>query len=396
MAGASARPIRRCMRAHNIVAPVTAALLAFMLSAASAFAQTNFLVFPNRLVTASPSLSKKSDAQSQMLVQANEIHYDHANELVSAVGNVQMYYNGSTIEADKVIYNQKTKRLRAEGRIRLTEADGKITYGDILDLSDDYRDGFVDSLRLDAADNTRFAAARADRTEGNITVMQNGVYTACEACKDDPKKPPLWQVKAARITHNEGERMLYFQNASLEFFGMPIAYLPYFSAPDPTVKKKSGWLMPIFSSSSKYGFAAQAPYYWVLAPDRDVTVTPTITTKQGPMLQAEYRQRLLNGAFMIRGAGIFQQDRDVFRRDDGTVTPGYRNFRGSVESTGQFALNQKWVWGWDAVKLTDQTGLLDAEDPAARILTRPMSSQVMFRMRRSGCSPSILPRLKFW
>ena len=73
------------------------------------------------------------------------------------------------------------------------------------------------------------------------------------------------------------------------------------------------------------------------------------------MMQAEYRQRLVNGAFMIRGAGIFQQDTDVFRRDDGTVTPGYRNFRGSVESTGQFALNQKWVWGWDAVKLTDKT-----------------------------------------
>ena len=90
-----------------------------------------------------------------------------------------------------------------------------------------------------------------------------------------------------------------------------------------------------------------------------MTITPTITTKQGPMMQAEYRQRLLNGAFMIRGAGIFQQDKDVFRRDDGTVTPGYRNFRGSVESTGQFALNQKWVWGWDAVKLTDKTFFQD-------------------------------------
>jgi len=362
MAGAvSARPLRLRRRIPRGVAASCASAMLLLLGALPAVAQTNFLIFPERpgRPPAPSALSKKSGAQSQMLVQANEIHYDHANEMVSAVGNVQLYYNGSTIEADKVIYNQKTKRLRAEGRIRLTESDGKITYGEILDLSDDYRDGFVDSLRLDAADNTRFAAARADRTEGNITVMQNGVYTACEACKDDPKKPPLWQVKAARITHNEGERMLYFHNASIEFFGQPIAYLPYFSAPDPTVKKKSGWLMPIFSSSSKYGFAAQAPYYWVLAPDRDVTITPTITTKQGPMMQAEYRQRLVNGAFSIRGAGIFQQDREVFRRDDGTVTPGYRNFRGSVESTGQFALNQKWVWGWDAVKVTDKTFFSD-------------------------------------
>ena len=345
-----------------------AALLACTTALASAcftpdpvFAQTDFLVFPKppgRARTPSP-IPKKAAEQPQMLVQATEIHYDHANDLVSAVGNVQIYYNGSTIEANKVVYNQKTKRLRAEGNVRLTEPDGRITYGEILDLSDDYRDGFVDSLRLDSADNTRFAAARADRSEGNITVLQNGVYTACEPCKDDPKRPPLWQVKAARITHNEGERMLYFENASIEFLGVPLAQIPYFSAPDPTVKKKSGWLMPVTSSSSRYGFAVQAPYYWVLAPDRDVTLTPTITTKQGPMMQAEYRQRLVNGAFMIRGAGIFQQDKDEFRRSDGTVSPGYRNFRGSVESTGQFALNHQWTWGWDVIKLSDKTFFQD-------------------------------------
>ncbi|GIK79044.1 MAG: LPS-assembly protein LptD [Pseudorhodoplanes sp.] len=329
--------------------------LALVVMVEPVLAQTNFLTFPSRPPRAKPTtIPKKGEPQPPMLVQADQIHYDYANERVSAVGHVQMYFNGSTIEADKVTYNQRTKRLRAEGNIRFTEADGKITYGEILDLSDDYRDGFVDSLRLDAPENTRFAASRADRTDGNLTVLQSGVYTACAPCKDDPRKPPLWQVKAARITHNEGERTLYFENASIEFFGVPLAYVPYFSTPDPTVKKKSGWLMPIFSSTGHYGVAAHAPYYWVLAPDRDVTITPTITTKQGPMLQAEYRQRLVNGAFMIRGSGIFQQDKDEFRRSDGSTTPGYRNFRGAVESTGQFALNDKWVWGWDAVALTDK------------------------------------------
>src|SRR4029453_12837097 len=135
--------------------------------------------------------------------------------------------------------------LRAEGNVRLTEPEGKITYGEILDLNDDYRDGFVDSLRLETPDQTRMAAARADRTGGNYTVLQSGVYTACEACKDDPRKPPLWQVKAARIIHDEGEKMIYFEQAQLEFFGKPVAYFPFFSAPDPTVKRKSGWLMPV-------------------------------------------------------------------------------------------------------------------------------------------------------
>ena len=121
---------------------------------------------------------------------------------------------------------------------------GKVTYANIMDLSDDYRDGFVDSLRVDTEDETRMAATRADRTNGNYTVFENGVYTACAPCRDDPKKPPLWQVKGARIIHDQTDKMLYFENAQLEFFGVPMAYLPYFSTPDPTVKRKTGFLMP--------------------------------------------------------------------------------------------------------------------------------------------------------
>ena len=190
----------------------------------------------------------------QMLVQAVEVDYDYNNQRVSAVGNVQMHYNGTSVEADKVVYDQKTKRLHAEGNIRLTDAEGKITYANVMDLSDDYRDGFVDSLRVDTEDQTRMAATRADRSAGNYTVFENGVYTACAPCKDDPKKPPLWQVKGARIIHNQTERMLYFENAQLEFFGVPMAYLPYFSTPDPTVKRKTGFLMPSYTSASGYGF----------------------------------------------------------------------------------------------------------------------------------------------
>jgi len=298
-------------------------------------------------------------AQKQMLVKANEIDYDYTNKRVSAVGNVQIYYGGSTLEADKVIYDQTTKRLHAEGNVRLTEADGKVTYGEIIDLSDNYRDGFVDSLRLDAPDQTRMAAARAERSANNYTVFHNGVYTACAPCKDDPRKPPLWQVKAARIIHDQNEKTIYFEDAQLEFWGHPIAYLPFFSTPDPTVKRKTGFLMPSLSSSSKYGVAIEVPYYWALAPDYDATIAPMITTKQGPLLQGEFRQRLLNGAYTIRGAGIYQLDPGYFVHSDGTPTPGDRNWRGSVESDGQFALNKNWVWGWDALLMSDKTFLQD-------------------------------------
>ncbi len=305
------------------------------------------------------SMEREKSGDKQMLVQATEINYDYANHRVAAVGSVQIYYGGSTLEADRVIYDQTSKRLHAEGNVRLTEADGKVTYGEIMDLADDYRDGFVDSLRLDAPDQTRMAAARAERSAGNYTVFHNGIYTACAPCKDDPKKPPLWQVKAARIIHDQGEKMIYFEDARLEFFGYPLAYMPYFSAPDPTVKRKTGVLMPSIATSSKYGTALEVPYYWALAPDYDATVSPMITTKQGVLLQGEFRQRLINGAYSIRAAGIRQLDKDAFQRPGAAATPGYRDFRGNVESSGQFAITNKWVWGWDALLVSDKTFLQD-------------------------------------
>jgi LPS-assembly protein len=302
---------------------------------------------------------EKSGEQKQMLVRADSIDYDYTNHRVAAVGNVQIYYGGSTLEADKVIYDETTKRLHAEGNARLTEADGKVTYGQIMDLSDDYRDGFVDSLRLDAPEQTRMAAVRAERTAGNFTVFHNGVYTACAPCKDNPLKPPEWQVKAVRIIHDQNEKMVYFEDASLEFWGHPIAWMPYFSMPDPTVKRKTGVLVPQLSSSSVYGFALEVPYYFALAPNYDATFAPMITTKQGPLLQGEFRHRLENGAYDIRAAGIYQLDKEYFVHDDGTFTPGYRDWRGSVETDGQFALNTRWVWGWNAIVMSDKTFLQD-------------------------------------
>ena len=333
----------------------------------------------------------------QMLVQANEVNYDYTNSQVSAVGSVQLYYDGSTVEADKVIYDQKTKRLRAEGNVRMTDESGRITYANLIDLSDGYRDGFVDSLRVDTADNTRMAATRADRSDGRFTVFQNGVYTACAACKENPKKPPLWQVKGARIIHDQGEKMLYFEDARLEFLGTPIAYFPYFSTPDPTVKRKSGFLMPsITTNSASYGVGFEVPYYFALAPDYDFTLTPRITTEQGVLLQGQFRQRLKDGSYSIAAYGINQTNPGKFPTSEGN-----RDFRGAMETHGQFAINDKWTWGWDGVLLTDRYFFLDYSlasyrDPYGAFLTTPSEATSQLYLTGVGNRSYFDARTYYW
>ena len=371
-------PVRSGRRYRGRMSAIVGAVLALLgaVGLAGAFA----------LLTAAPASAQgftynpraphpkppRSANDGQMLVQAVEVDYDYNNSRVSAVGNVQLYYNGTSVEADKVIYDQKTKRLHAEGNIRLTDADGKITYANILDLSDDYRDGFVDSLHVDTEDSTRMAATRADRSGGNYTVFENGVYTACAPCKDDPKKPPLWQVKGARIIHDQTEKMLYFEDAQIEFFGVPLAYIPYFSTPDPTVKRKTGFLMPTPAlGTTQTGYSTEIPFYWAIAPDYDATFTPRITQMQGVLMQAEFRERLRDGAYQIRVYGIDQLDPGAF-----AGAPGDRQFRGGVDTKGQFALNDKWVWGWDGVLLSDYAFFTDYRlaqyaDPLRAFLTLP-------------------------
>jgi LPS-assembly protein len=383
---AEARP--PSWRCSARIAAAALAFLAVLIATGAtverAAAQAEFLTFREQLRPKAPGKSTiaAKNPNAQMLVQADEIKYDYSNELVSAVGNVQIYYSGATLEADKVVYDQRSKRLHAEGNARLTEADGKVTYGEQLDLSDDFRNGFIDSLRLETIDETRLAAARADRTGANYTVFQSGVYTACEPCKDDPLKPPLWQVKAVRIIHDEANKMMYFEDAKIEFFGVPLAYFPYFSAPDPSVKRKSGFLMPIITTSSAYGLGIETPYYLALAPNYDLTISPRITTTQGPLVRTEYRQRFEEGSLTFRASGIDQLDKDYFIRSNGSETPGFREFRGALETSGKFSLSPRWTWGFDGVLVSDQTYFQDykivplqqaSTDPTLNALTEGVS-----------------------
>lgn len=295
----------------------------------------------------------QNDKKSRMLVDAKEVVYDRDKDRVSAVGDVQIYYQGRVLEADRVTYDRKNKRVYAEGNARMTEADGTKSYGDRFDLTDDFKNGFIDSLRVETPTKSRLSAARAERTGGEQTVFERGTYTACEACKDDPSKPPLWQVKAKRIIHNNSEQRIYYEDASIEFWGVPLAWFPFFAAPDPTVNRLSGVLSPRFVSKTKLGYGVSIPLYWAAGKNYDVTFTPTYFSKQGFHGDALWRHRLANGSYNIRANGVFQQDRGQFR-DPAYFGQADRLFRGSISSAGKFHLNEKWTFGWNGAIATDR------------------------------------------
>ena len=315
----------------------------------------------------------KAAAPSKMLVEADQLVQNNDNNTVSADGNVRIYYQGKTLEGDKVIYNKTTKRLLAVGHAKLTDKDGTVYHGDQFDLTDDFRDGFVNSLRADTTDKTHFSAPRLERVDDD-SVFTKGTYTACDSCKDNPDKPPLWRVRAKRIIHKNEEHVVYFEDAYLEFLGIPVAYVPALSAPDPTITRKSGFLSPHTFYKSQLGYGVGEPIFFNLAPNYDLTLTPTVFTQQGFFGAAEFRQRTDNGLYYIRVSGIDELNPTAF--PTAPYGASDRRLRGDIDSKGEFNINSNWKFGWNFAVLSDKYYLTDYSIPANTLSSNYFSESI--------------------
>ncbi len=335
--------------------PACLAALA-LLGAGNAFAQDPSIVAPS--VEQSSSFPKTSlvgpsrnlDKSQPLYLQGDELIYDNGGSRVIARGNVEIYYNNYILTADQVVYDRSANTLTAVGNVVLKEPNGNIVRADRYTLTDDFRDGFVQSLSVVASDDTRIAAEQAERRGGNTTVFKNGRFTPC---KSSPGMPPLWCISAATVIHDQQAQTITYQDAQFEVFGTPIFWMPYYEHPDPSVKRKSGFLMPEFSGSETLGYGMTVPYYFALAPNYDFTFYPMYTSRQGVLWQGDWRHRLENGQYFVRLAGI---DQDADQLPSSIVDrQQYEGWRGSIETKGLFSLSSWWKFGWDVTLESDET-----------------------------------------
>jgi LPS-assembly protein len=333
----TAKSVDACFVRAISVALIAAAVVSGMFSVGPARAQDSSIL-------KNPFTAENKN--QPLLLQADELVYDRQNDRVIAKGNIEIYYNNYVLLADEIVYDQKTNTLNAVGNVRIKEPDGSVVNADRITLTDNFRDGFIRSLKVVTKDDARIAAANAYRKDGDTTVFESGVYTPCKPCESNPDAAPIWRIKASRIIHKKDEQNIYYENARLEFFGVPALWVPYFYHPDPTVKRRSGLLAPTYSRSDDLGFVVEAPYYFALSPSYDLTLTPVVTTEAGFLLKGDWRQRLETGSYRVSVAGVY---------DDSPLAGLNDEFRGSIETKGEFGLGTFWKWGWSAIVESDDT-----------------------------------------
>lgn len=281
--------------------------------------------------------TRPQEASPPPLLVADDIKITRDRQLV-ARGNVEVFSGTTRLRAEAIVYDPDTETLNIEGPIVLEDGEGMTILANAAELERDLQNGLLRGARMVLEEQLQLAAVEMNRVGGRYTQLYRTAVTSCRICANDPQ-PPIWQIRARRIIHDQQERQLYFDDATLHVLDLPVLYLPRLRLPDPTLKRATGFLMPSIRSTSDLGTGIKVPYFIRLGDHRDLTLTPYLSSRTRT-LQFRYRQAFVRGDVQFDGAVT----RDDLRPD---ATRGY------LFGTGIFEIENDYVLEFDIKTVTD-------------------------------------------
>ena len=312
---------------------------------------TSFLILAATVMAPLQALAQDNETETsseapRVVLDADNIFVNEAENTVIAEGNVEAKYEGRILRADRLIYNRGTDRVRASGNVIIIDVDGTETYSDEVETDSNLIDGYAIGFSTRTAEGGVAIAESAVRTSDGYNALEKIVYTSCEVCDEDDR--PTWALRARRAVLNQETQMMSYRDAVIEIAGIPVFYMPYFAHPDPSSERRSGLLPPDFGTSSKLGVYYQQPYYWAISPYQDLTISPKIMANVNPLLEAQYRKRFWSGSVTadvsVTQEREFDSDGEKFGEDE---------WRGHIFAEGGFAINPNWRWGFAVEQVSD-------------------------------------------
>ena len=337
---------------------VTTALALSLSSAAWAQQKANF---PNTTIKSADTALDKSD--KNVVLTADSVTRDDINKTISAKGHVEFVQGATMLLADHVIWNENTDVVTATGDVKLVDDQGNIYFGDYLEITDDMRQAFIKNVSALLSDDTRLVGQQANK-DGNVTTINRGIFSPCELCKDDPTKPPTWQIKAVKVIHDSDEKRIYYHDATFEIDGLPVAWTPYFSTYDPTVKRASGILDTLVGYRSQLGMYVRSYYYFDIAPDMDAILETSYFSQQGPLIGGEFRERFDSGEIQLSGS-VAESD---IRQYPTAANQDEKTIRSYISGNGEFDLDDNWRAGFEFAHTEDDLYALKYQYSSLQVL----------------------------
>lgn len=294
-----------------------------------------------------------AEDDARALFAADEVSQLFEDGPIVAQGAVEAYFNGYTLRADKVIYDPENGTVSAVGNVAVIHPDGQTYMFDSAELTDDLRNGVATSFRAMLDSSARLAASYVIRKNASVHELNKAAYTACPVCDaEGDEVTPTWRIRAARVTQDSERKIVSYRHAILEIKGVPILYTPYFSHPDPSVDRQSGFLAPSPGRTTDLGYFVELPYHIALSPSYDLTIAPMYTEVDGVMWKSEWRHHIGAGPYYLQGSVINTERKD--RTNEGL---GENVTRWHVFAVGDFEIGENWTSGFDIARTSDDTFL---------------------------------------
>ena len=263
--------------------------------------------------------------------------------VLTATGNVEAFQGKTRLTARQISFDQRTGKLTVLGPITIQDGADITILADQAELSRDLQNGLLTGARMVLNQQLQLASVEMNRVDGRYTQLYKTAVTSCDVCDDG--RPPLWQIRAKRVIHDQAEQQLYFDQAQFRIRNTPVFYLPRLRLPDPTLKRATGFLIPSLATTSQLGTGIKVPYFIKLGEDRDLTVTPYWSART-KTIELRYRQAFRTGRISFEGA---------ITRDD--LRPG--EDRGYIFGTGKFDLSRDYVLEFDLETTSDDAYLTE-------------------------------------
>jgi LPS-assembly protein len=291
------------------------------------------------------SLAEKIETKNSFLT-ANSIKFHEEISLISADGDVEVINGIQVLKADKLTYDIDKDYILAEGNVSLNDQNNNIFFSNKMELQGDLKKGVIKNFNSLLSDGSSLSASIIIRDDENGDRLEKVRYTRCKLCEEDENKPPIWQLRALKSKRNVEEGIIVYKNVLLDVYGLPILYIPYISHADPTKKISSGLLSPKFNNNSIFGLSYSQPYYFSLSEHKDLTLTPTMTSDEGPIIETHYRSLRSKGSSEIKTSFTRGSHTNI----DGKET---NKFRGHVDLKVAERIDKNWIIGINATRASD-------------------------------------------
>jgi LPS-assembly protein len=284
-----------------------------------------------------------------VLLRADQFDFDMNTSVATARGHVEVDDQGRMLMADQVTYDQKSDTVTASGHVSVLDDKGNVAFADEVTLSNRMRDGVLQSFAALIGKTGRLVAANGKRVAGRFTFMNHAAYTPCKICREQGQRTPLWSVSAKHVVYDQLKHEITFTNATFELAGVPIAYTPYLTEPDPTVKYATGILPPDFGNSTNIGYFVRVPVYVSISDSEDATFAPLVSSKGGVVLETEYRRRWNEGGMWLQASGAYNPN--------GGNSGDQAQWYAHVFGAGRTPIDDVWRTGFDVQYSSNDTYL---------------------------------------